>query len=47
MILGASAVGKAEGMDEDSQLLFATLVILVSVVIICVVIVLTLNEGSY
>lgn len=34
-------------MDEDSQLLFATLVILVSVVVICAVIVLTLNEAPY
>lgn len=40
-------MARQEGMDEDSQLLFATLVILVSVVVICAVIVLTLNEAPY
>jgi hypothetical protein len=32
-------------MDEDSQTLFATLVILVSVMVICAVVFLTLNEA--
>ena len=34
-------------MDNDSQMLFVTLVILVSVMVICAVIVLTLNEAPY